>query len=144
MDHSIAEDYGPTGTSITTWIVCPICLSHGAARRTSARCAAYALCNLCLPQLLSPNCPLCRRPIWEGGNIRTNLAPNTTPWLLDSNTMLLDPAQIMVENSNNETDHDISSLSTNDQETETESYNDTTRIPVMLLTREQIRSIFSQ
>ena len=147
MDHSIAESTtGPTGTSISPpRSVCPICLSTELRpeNQCTLRCG-HALCNLCLPQLLSPNCPLCRRPIWEGGNIRTNLAPNTTPWLLDSNTMLLDPAQIMVENSNNETDHDISSLSTNDQETETESYNDTTRIPVMLLTREQIRSIFSQ
>ena len=111
--------------------VCPICLSTELTpqNQCTLRCG-HALCNLCLPQLLSPNCPLCRQPIWSDNN--NTQQPRHTPWLLE-NTPLLE---------NHQMEDDLSTLSTNDNNSTNSENHTQARIPVMLLTRAQLRRFF--
>ena len=119
--------------------MCPVCLSTelNPQNQCTLRCG-HALCNLCLPQLLSPNCPLCRRSIWNDEETETR--PRHTPWLLETeNPVLLNPTHL-IENNNN---HDITSLSTEDSLPRRRGAGRAgARIPVMLLTRAQLRRFF--
>mgnify|MGYP001392400610 CR=1 FL=1 len=137
---------GPTGPPLydvpahsSTARVCPVCLSTelNPQNQCTLRCG-HALCNLCLPQLLSPNCPLCRRPIWR--EEETVDATTPTPWLLDAGTMLmgLEPAAVRSEQTPSSTLDDLSSLATGTAEEEGSA----DHIPVLLLTRAQLRQIF--
>ena len=126
--------------------VCPVCLSTELhpENQCTLRCG-HALCNLCLPQLLSPNCPLCRRPIWREEprrhNIESAALQATTPWLLDAGTMLMDTETISNERHGaaapSSTQDDVSSMDTTAEEEGSADH-----IPVLLLTREQVRQIF--
>ena len=124
--------------------VCPVCLSTELRpeNQCTLRCD-HVLCNLCLPQLLSPNCPLCRRPIWReeprGHDAGSSALQATTPWLLDAGTMLMDTEPMETERRNaatpSSTQDDVSSMDTTAEE-------GADHIPVLLLTREQLRQIF--
>ena len=142
---------GPTGLSSLSEqrTVCPVCLSTELhpENQCTLRCG-HALCNLCLPQLLSPNCPLCRRPIWHDHD-RNNALQATTPWLLDAGTMLMHPGGGPQEEEEDPrraaaaaAADDLSSLSTHAEEEEEEEEED--QIPVLLLTRAQVRRIFNR
>ena len=140
---------GPTGAAHAeeARTVCPVCLSTvlHPDNQCTLRCG-HALCNLCLPQLLSPHCPLCRRSIWReethGGAVQAQLDAST-PWLLDAGTMLLGaapepaPAPPLDQDDAMATD-DMSTFSTEDSNIAPD------QIPVLLLTRAQVRSMFGR
>ena len=118
--HTSGED-APT--------LCPICLSATLTpqNQCTLRCG-HAVCNLCLPQLISPNCPICRQPIWR------SIQSRQSPWIVENNSVFLNPVPDLLENGPH-ADTDESDDTTDEDET---------RIPVMLLTRDQLRHIFHQ
>ena len=141
---------GPTGAESAQAApppraVCPVCLSTDLRpeNQCTLRCG-HVLCNLCLPQLLSPNCPLCRRPIWREEEPRRHDVGSaalqaTTPWLLDAGTMLMETEPMETDRRGtatpSSTQDDVSSMDTTAEES-------ADHIPVLLLTRAQVRQIF--
>ena len=147
MNHTTHANMssGPTGAAppaprAPPRAVCPVCLSTELRpeNQCTLRCG-HALCHLCLPQLLSPNCPLCRRPIWR--EEETVDATTPTPWLLDAGTMLMgtEPAAVRPPRAPASTLDDLSSLATG---AAGEEEGGADHIPVLLLTRAQVRQIF--
>ena len=112
--------------------LCPICLSATLSPQNQCTLrGGHAQCNLCLPQLLSPNCPICRQPIWR--SVRPT-SSSTSPWLIENHSVMLNPMPDLLEDElDTESDHNTE----NDD-------NEDVRIPVLLLTREQIRAMFRQ
>ncbi len=109
--------------SATDEVLCPVCMTVALQPETQCtlRCG-HALCNRCLPLLHSPLCPICRQHVWRGRE--------ATPWLLAS-----DPSptsfETLFEHPSPPSSH--TSAETNDE---------AVRIPVALVTRQELRHLF--
>ena len=118
-DEEVVDDAAPEICSVC--LVTPLTEDH--------RCVLR--CNRCLPQLETPRCPLCRRSIWP-----------ESPWLLDAaadpspfQSLFLQPLPTHAPPGSTPP---VSETDTTTPPPEEEHE----RIPVMLLTRDQIQRIF--
>ena len=130
------EDQTPVLPDSTSNL-CPVCLATQLlpSNQCTLRCG-HVICHLCLPQLRTPLCPICRRPIWSDGDIHGASTPDVpVPWPLDGAPFLLEPMP-------SEPPATIPSAST--MSTEDDADTDEDIIPVLLLSRPQLRRIFHQ